>query len=107
MLTSDAAGTSRDRALPANPPNPAPAPRPAITAPEAGSITSPAALTAAMAPTTRPFGSVIDAEPMPPFIERAGPAILPIVAPAPAPTLPSATGPSVAASAALYPQSAV
>ena len=70
---------------------------PATTLPVAGSMTSPAALTAAMAPTMRPFGSAMLAEPMPPFIARAAPAILPTVAPAPAPTLPSATAPFDAA----------
>ena len=43
---------------------------------------------------------VIEADPRPPFIARADPAILPTVAPAPAPTLPSATGPPRAARAA-------
>src|SRR5512143_148876 len=75
---------------------------------------SPTALTTAIAPTTSPFGNVIDAEPTPDFIgslRSAGfgskPPSFPTVAPAPAPTLPSATGPLVAAVAALYPQSAV
>ena len=63
-------------------------------------MTSPRALTATSAATTRPFGSVIAALPMPPFMARPRPPILPTVAPAPAPTLPSATGPSVAAFAA-------
>ena len=73
---------------------------PATTCPVAGSITSPTALTATSAATIRPSGSVIDAVPMPPFIARAGPASFPTVAPAPAPTLPSATGPADAAAAA-------
>ena len=42
----------------------------------------------------------IDAVPMPDFIHRPGPAVLPTVAPAPAPIDPSATGPSEADCAA-------
>ena len=64
---------------------------PATTLPVVGSMMSPTALTATIAATTRPLGSVMDADPRPPFIERPRP-ILPTVAPAPAPTLPSATG---------------
>src|SRR5256885_8189904 len=44
---------------------------------------------------------------MPPFMAREDPALLPMVAPVPAPTLPSATGAVDAACAARYPQSAV
>ena len=72
---------------------------PATTCPVAGSITSPTALTATIAATTRPSESLIDALPSPPFTGR--PVILPTVAPAPAPTLPSSTGPSLAATEAL------
>ena len=54
-------------------------------------MTSPTALTATIAATTSATfgltGTLIDAVPMPPFI--APPPILPTVAPAPAPTLPS------------------
>ena len=64
-------------------------------------MTSPTALTATMAATTSPFGRTMALVPVPAFIERPGPPVLPIVAPAPAPTLPSATGPSVADCAAL------
>ena len=71
--------------------------------PVAGSTMSPRALTATIAATTRPFGRVMAALPMPPFIARSRPPILPTVAPAPAPTFPSATGPSVAAFAAWKP----
>jgi len=63
---------------------------PATTAPVAGSITSPTALTATIAPTMRPFGNAMAAEPMPAFIGMRPPPIFPTVAPAPAPTLPSA-----------------
>ncbi len=56
-----------------------------------GSMTSPRALTATSAATTSPSGSAMAALPSPPFIARPRPAILPTVAPAPAPTLPSAT----------------
>ena len=65
---------------------------PATTLPVAGSMMSPTAFTATMAATTRPFGSG-DRRP-----SRGRPSsaatlpILPTVAPAPAPTLPSATG---------------
>jgi hypothetical protein len=73
---------------------------PATTLPVAGSITSPTGFAATSAATTRPSGSVIAAVPIPDFIMRVGPPLLPRVAPAPAPTEPSATGPFVAASAA-------
>ena len=69
---------------------------PATTCPVCGSMMSPTALTATIAATTRPFGSVIAAEPSA-ALHRAAQPILPTVAPAPAPTLPSATGPVVAA----------
>ena len=46
---------------------------PATTLPVAGSMMSPTALTATSAATTRPSGSVIDADPMPAFIDRPGP----------------------------------
>jgi hypothetical protein len=54
----------------------------------------PLELTATMAPTTTPFGSSALAVPMPPFTP-------PERAPAPAPTLPIATGPVFAAMQAL------
>src|SRR6185312_7197180 len=79
---------------------------PATIRPLVGSTTSPTALTATSAATTRPFGHTRAIDPTPPFMERP-PDILPTVAPAPAPTLPSATGPFVAAVAARYPQSTV
>ena len=44
---------------------------PATTSPVAGSMMSPTAFTATSAATTRPFGSVIAAVPMPPFIARS------------------------------------
>ena len=50
-------------------------------------LMSPTAFTATSAATTSPFGSRMAADPIPAFIGR--PADLPIVAPAPAPTLPS------------------
>ena len=71
---------------------------PATTCPVSGSMMSPTALTATIAATTSPFGSLIAADPMPAFI--GFPPDLPTVAPAPAPTLPSSTGASEAASAA-------
>src|SRR5439155_1523258 len=80
---------------------------PATTFPVAGSMTSPTAFTATIAPTTRPLGSAMEAVPIPDFVERPAPPNFPTVAPAPAPTVPSCTTPVVAASAALYPQSAV
>ena len=59
-------------------------------------MTSPTALTATIAATTSATfglaGTLIDAVPMPPFMAPPPP-ILPTVAPAPAPTLPSATIP--------------
>src|SRR3954451_16567056 len=80
---------------------------------------SPTALTATTAATTRPLGSLMAADPIPAFIgpplpppvfmgpplPPPRPADLPTVAPAPAPTFPSWTGDSDAASAARYPQS--
>src|SRR5438094_747516 len=77
---------------------------PATTFPVAGSMTSPTAFTATMAPTTRPLGSEMDAVPIPDFVARPPPPNFPTVAPAPAPTVPSCTTPAVAPSAALYPQ---
>ena len=74
---------------------------PATTLPVDGSTTSPAAFTATMAPTIRPLGSAMLAEPSPPFMARPAPPILPTVAPAPAPTLPSGTAPFDAVVAAL------
>ena len=62
---------------------------------------SPAAFRATKAATVRPLGKVIEAVPMPPFIpEPPLPPNLPTVAPAPAPTLPSAMAPVVASFAA-------
>ena len=61
---------------------------------------SPPAFTATIAAMVRPLGSVIDAVPMPPFMGLPPPANLPTVAPAPAPILPSAIAPVVAAFAA-------
>ena len=66
--------------------------------------TSPSALTAASAPTTR-ASRLAAAVPMPPLTANAGSGSLATVAPVPAPTLPSATGPSVAASHAAAPSS--
>jgi hypothetical protein len=68
-------------------------------------MTSPTAFTATIAPTTRPLPSVMDQEPIPAFIGDRRPSAprppsLPTVAPAPAPTFPSETGPSEAAEAA-------
>ena len=56
-------------------------------------VTLPAAFTAAMAPTTMPSGVVAEAEPMPPFR-------LTLVAPNPAPALPSAKSAAAPAAAA-------
>ena len=66
-----------------------------------GSMASPTALTATIAATMVPSGIVRAALPRPLFIARALPAVLPIVAPAPAPTFPSGTSDVLAASAAL------
>ena len=64
---------------------------PATTLPVRGSITSPTAFTATSAPTTIPVSPIFTlAVPRPDFIVNFGPNILPIVAPAPAPTFPSA-----------------
>ncbi len=68
--------------------------------PVAGSTTSPNAFTATSAATVPPPGSRCDAVPIPAFIARPRPYSLPTVAPAPAPTQPSVTGPLVAACAA-------
>ena len=76
---------------------------PATMLPVSGSTTSPSALTAASAPTTRPFSSAIAAEPNPPRMPLPAPSIFPTVAPAPAPTLPICTGPREADSAARKP----
>ena len=72
---------------------------PATSAPVSGSRTSPSALTATSAPTTTSPRRT-DALPIPPRIARATPWSLPTLAPVPAPTLPSATGPATAAAAA-------
>ena len=70
-----------------------------------GSTMRPSALTAATAPTTSsPCRS--DAVPSPPFMPVPGSGSFPTVAPVPAPTEPSDTGPSPAASHAAYPASA-
>ena len=55
-----------------------------------GSMMSPTALTATMAATVSPLSRVPAAAPSPPFMARAMPRSSPPVAPAPAPTLPSA-----------------
>ncbi len=73
---------------------------PAITLLVAGSMTSPTAFTATSAEMTSPSGSTSDADPIPAFIGRRGSPSFPTVAPAPAPTLPSATASAVAAPAA-------
>jgi len=70
---------------------------PASTHPVLGSCTLPYALTTASAATIRPSSIATPAEPRPPLHAWASPSALPTVAPAPAPTLPWATGPSVAA----------
>ena len=57
----------------------------------------PARFTATSAATTTPDPSVSEAVPMPLFIACFMPKILPTVAPVPAPTLPSAIGPALAA----------
>src|SRR5580704_10593107 len=84
---------------------------PATTRPVAGSMISPTAFTATIAPTINPFGNVIADEPSPAFVGRSrlpGESLsLPTVAPAPAPTLPSGTAFGLAAWDARYPQSAV
>jgi hypothetical protein len=72
---------------------------PAMGRPQAGSMTSPTALTATMAPTVNPL-TASAAVPMPPFIARSMPNSLPTTAPAPAPTLPSTGGALLAASQA-------
>ena len=63
-------------------------------------MTSPNAFTATSAETMRPFGSSMEALPMPPFMACVEPLDLPMVAPAPAPTLPSRTGAVLAVPAA-------
>ena len=73
---------------------------PAISVPVSGSRTSPTALTATRAPTTTSPRRT-EALPIPPRIERSRRYTLPTVAPVPAPTLPSATGPAAAAFAAI------
>ena len=87
-------------------PTPSESRAPATMAPRAGSTMSPSAFTAARAPTTKPSGSVTAAEPRPPRMARSGPNIFPTDAPAPAPTLPTATGSEEADSAARNPDSA-
>jgi hypothetical protein len=74
---------------------------PAMICPVPGSSTSPNALTATMAPTRTPPPISRLAVPRPDFIAPAIPNIFPIVAPVPAPTLPSATGPPWAVAAAV------
>ena len=69
---------------------------PATVPPVAGSTTLPTALTTTRAPTVAPFGSLAQAEPMPPS-EGLRPGALPTVAPVPAPTRPVGTGASLAA----------
>ena len=64
-------------------------------------MTEPTALTATIAATVSPSVVVSAADPIPPFIARLPPIILPTVAPAPAPTLPSSIAPALAAAAAL------
>ena len=66
------------------------------------SSTVPSAFTAASAETTS-WPSSTEALPRPPFQPEAGSGSLANVAPVPAPTLPSSTGPSDAASQAAYP----
>src|SRR5436190_17449241 len=78
---------------------------PATTRPVRGSTTSPTALTATSAATVMPPTST-DAVPMPPFIARPMPNSLPTEAPAPAPTLPSASESRDAASQAAWPAAA-
>ena len=78
---------------------------PATTRPEAGSTTSPMALTATSAPTVM-APTFSDALPMPPFIARPMPNSLPTQAPAPAPTLPWAGWAVLAASHAAKPAAA-
>ncbi len=65
-------------------------------------ITAPSALTAASAETTTSPAST-EAPPTPPFQHAPGPGCFATVAPVPAPTLPSSTSPSAAASQAAYP----
>ncbi len=64
-----------------------------------GSTTSPIALTATSAATVMP-PTEIEAVPRPPRIALSMPNSLPIIAPAPAPTLPSAGASRVAAAQA-------
>ena len=70
-----------------------------MSRPVSGSRTSPTAFTAMSAPRCTPSRSRT-AQPSPPFVARAMPWSLPTLAPVPAPTLPSATGPGRAPAAA-------
>src|SRR2546425_12170393 len=70
-------------------------------------MTSPKAFTTTSAPTITPPGRLTAQVPTPPFIAVWGPNTLPTVAPLPAPTLPSSTGPADAPRAAAQPISAV
>ena len=96
----DDASPSRSSARASARPVPSWVRTPATTSPVAGSITSPTALTATTAATVSPSARVIEAVPIPPFIARPRPRSFPTVAPAPAPTLPSAGAAVVAARAA-------
>ena len=71
---------------------------PATICAVSGSTTSPQQLTTTSAPMVIPEAVVSAAVPMPPFSARSMPSALPTVAPVPAPTLPSAITPVVAAS---------
>src|SRR5215207_4889924 len=74
---------------------------PASTVPSS-SRTSPPALTAARAPTVTGPASTT-AQPRPPLVMKSGPAVLPTVAPMPAPTLPSCPSAVTAARQAASP----
>src|SRR3989337_2778681 len=65
---------------------------PAITWPVGGSITSPSALTATIAPTMTPPPTSTEAVPTPDFIAPPMPRIFPTLAPIPTPALPSHGG---------------
>ena len=77
--------------------------RPAMISPDFGSITSPNALTATMAPTITPPPMSMLAVPSPDFMASVMPNILPTDAPVPAPTFPSAGGSDTAEAAARDP----
>ena len=85
--------------------NPSAVRAPATGCAVSGSITSPTALQAMSAPTVTP-STVTEALPMPPFMARAMPNILPTLAPVPAPTLPSAGSAREAAAQAAWPAAA-